>query len=192
MFPAGSASTRTRPLEEMTNPHCDHPGHTSRYALFSPFSDPVPVPLPVCHQCEPCGCSLHNGTGHHSPVSLTGSTRQPSWRVRPGSVRHPGGQRFHSDDTVADVRSIFPLTRGQVIRGPRYHALSGGTAPVLQQYSHILYRLFTRSVRITFRALLTSSSCSALTSPDNPAHRHTPGNSFLLAPGGVFHGKVCR
>ncbi len=106
--------TRTRPLEEMTNPHCDHPGHTSRYALFSPFSDPVPVPLPVCHQCEPCGCSLHNGTGHHSPVSLTGSTRQPSWRVRPGSVRHPGGQRFHSDDTVADVRSIFPLTRGQV------------------------------------------------------------------------------
>ncbi len=140
--PAGSASTRTRPLEEMTNPHCDHPGHTSRYALFSPFSDPVPVPLPVCHQCEPCGCSLHNGTGHHSPVSLTGSTRQPSWRVRPGSVRHPGGQRFHSDDTVADVRSIFPLTRGQVIRGPRYHALSGGTAPVLQQYSHILYRLF--------------------------------------------------
>ncbi len=156
------------------------------------FSDPVPVPLPVCHQCEPCGCSLHNGTGHHSPVSLTGSTRQPSWRVRPGSVRHPGGQRFHSDDTVADVRSIFPLTRGQVIRGPRYHALSGGTAPVLQQYSHILYRLFTRSVRITFRALLTSSSCSALTSPDNPAHRHTPGNSFLLAPGGVFHGKVCR
>lgn len=59
--PAGSASTRTRPLEEMTNPHCDHPGHTSRYALFSPFSDPVPVPLPVCHQCEPCGYSLHNG-----------------------------------------------------------------------------------------------------------------------------------
>ncbi|VCY60535.1 hypothetical protein BANRA_05582 [Escherichia coli] len=141
----------------------------------SPFSDPVPVPLPVCHQCEPCGCSLHNGTGHHSPVSLTGSTRQPSWsKARLSST--PGGQRFHSDDTVADVRSIFPLTRG-VIRGPRYHALSGGTAPVLQQYSHILYRLFTRSVRITFRALLTSSS-SALTSPDNPAHRHTPGNSF--------------
>lgn len=93
-FPDGSASTRTRPLEEMTNPHCDHPGHTSRYALFSPFSDPVPVALPVCHQCEPCGCSLHNGTGHHSPVSLTGSTRQPSWRVRPGSVRHLAGKDF--------------------------------------------------------------------------------------------------
>ena len=123
-------------------PHCDHPGHTSRYALFSPFSDPVPVPLPVCHQCEPCGCSLHNGTGHHSAASLTGSTRQPSWRVMHGSVRHPVGQRFHSDDTVADVRCIFPLTRGQVIRGPRYHALSGGTAPVLQRCSHILFRLF--------------------------------------------------
>src|SRR5699024_9611239 len=25
--------------------------------------------------------------------------------------------------------------------------------------------------------------------PDNPAHRHTPGNSFLLATGGVFHGE---
>ena len=187
--PAGSASTRTRPPEEMTNPHCDHPGHTSRYALFSPF-------LTRCQYLYRCVISVNLAgvhyitvQGHHSPVSLTGSTRQPSWRVRPGSVRHHGGQRFHSDDTVADVRSIFPLTRGQVIRGPRYHALSGGTAPVLQQYSHILYRLFTRSVRITFRALLTSSSCSALTSPDNPAHRHTPGNSFLLAPGGVFHGE---
>ena len=164
--PAGSVSTRTRPPEEMTNPHCDHPGHTSRCALFSSFSGPVPVPLPVCHQCEPCGCSLHNGTGHHSPVSLTGSTRQPSWRVRHGSVRHPGGQRFHSDDTVADVRSIFPLTRGQVIRGPRYHALSrrdGVGASTMQ--SHFVQAFFTRSVRITFRAQLTSSSCSALTPP---------------------------
>ncbi len=140
--PAGSVSTRTRPPEEMTNPHCDHSGHTSRCALFSSFSGPVPVPLPVCRQCEACGYSSHNGTGHHSAESLTGSTRQPSWRVMHGSVRHPVGQRFHSDDTVAAVRSIFPLTRGQVIRGPRYHALSGGTAPVLQRCSHILYRLF--------------------------------------------------
>lgn len=100
------------------------------------------VPLPVCRQCEACGYSSHNGTGHHSAASLTGSTRQPSWRVMHGSVRHPVGQRFHSDDTVAGGRSIFPLTRGQVIRGPRYHALSGGTAPVLQRCSHILYRLF--------------------------------------------------
>ena len=111
-------------------------------ALFSSFSGPVPVPLPVCSQCEARGYSSHDGTGHHSAASLTGSTRQPSWRVMHGSVRHPVGQRFHSDDTVAGIRSIFPLTRGQVIRGPRYHALSGGTAPVLQQYSHILYRLF--------------------------------------------------
>ncbi len=102
----------------------------------------MPILLLVCRQCEPCGCSLHNGTGHHSPVSLTGSTRQPSWRVRPGSVRHPGGQRSHSDDTVAGVRSISPLTRGQVIRGPLCRALSGGTGLALQRYSHILYRLF--------------------------------------------------
>ncbi len=132
-------STRTRPPEEMTNPHCDHPGHTSRCALFSSFSGPVPVHLPVCRQCEPCGCSSRNGTGHHSAESLTGSTRQPSWRVMHGSVRHPVGQRFHSDDTVAGVRSIFPLTRGQVIRCPRCRALSGGTALALQLYSHILY-----------------------------------------------------
>lgn len=43
--------------------------------------------------------------------------RQHGWIVMHGSVRHPVGQRFHSDDTVAGVRSIFPLTRGQVIRG---------------------------------------------------------------------------
>ncbi len=159
--------------------------------VFRLFSDPVPVPLPVCHQCEPCGCSLHNGTGHHSPVSLTGSTRQPSWRVRPGSVRHLGGQRFHSDDTVADVRSIFPLTRGQVIRGPRYHALSGGTAPVLQQYSHILYRLFLPVLCGSLsRALLTSSSCSALTSPQIIQLTATlRATAFFWLQGGVFHGE---
>ncbi len=164
--PAGSVSTRTRPPEEMTNPHCDHPGHTSRCALFSSFSGPVPVPLPVCSQCEARGYSSHDGTGHHSAASLTGSTRQPSWRVMHGSVRHPGGQRFHSDDTVAGIRSIFPLTRGQVIRGPRYHALSrrdGVGASTMQ--SHFVQAFFTRSVRITFRAQLTSSSCSALTPP---------------------------
>ncbi len=107
------------------------------FSLDNPFSLSDLLYVSATHNFPHYG-----GTGHHSPVSLTGSTRQPSWRVRPGSVRHPGGQRFHSDDTVADVRSIFPLTRGQVIQGPRYHALSGGTAPVLQQYSHILYRLF--------------------------------------------------
>lgn len=106
------------------------------------FFCPVPALLLVCRQCEPCGCSSRNGTGHHSAESLTGSTRQPSWRVMHGSVRHPVGQRFHSDDTVAGVRSIFPLTRGQVIRSPRCRALSGGTALALQLYSHILYRLF--------------------------------------------------
>ncbi|EIH35544.1 transposase [Escherichia coli] len=124
------------------NRHSGHPGHTSRYILFSPSSCPVPALLLVCYQCEPCGYSSHNGTGPHSAESLTGSTRQPSWRVMPGSVRHPVGQRFHSDDTVAGVCSIFPLTRGQVIRDPRYYALSGGTVPVLQRCSHILYRLF--------------------------------------------------
>lgn len=36
---------------------------------------------------------------------LTGSTRQLSWRVKPGSVRRPDGQRFHSGDTAAD----FPV-----------------------------------------------------------------------------------
>ena len=150
----------------MTNPHSGHPGNTSRCVLFLPSSCLVPALLLVCHQCEPCGCSSHNGTGHHSAESLTGSTRQPSWRVMPGSVRHPDEQRFHSDDTAASVHCIFPLIRGQATRSPRCRALSDGTAPVLQRYSHILYRLFfTRTVRITFRALLTSSSCSALTSP---------------------------
>lgn len=69
--------------------------------------------------------------------------RQHGWIVMHGSVRHPVGQRFHSDDTVAGVRSIFPLTRGQVIRGPRYHALSGGTAPMIAFIQAILgaYRL---------------------------------------------------
>jgi len=86
----------------MTNPHCDHPGHTSRYALFSPFSDPVPVPLPVCHQCEPCGYSSHNGTGHHSAASLTGSTRQPSWRVM-----HPAHNQLSC--TVADVANVHTV-----------------------------------------------------------------------------------
>lgn len=106
------------------------------------FFCPVPALLLVCRQCEPCGCSSRNGTGYHSAESLTDNMRQPSWRVMPGSVRCPGGQRFHSDDTVAGVRSIFPLTRGQVIRSPRCRALSGGTALALQLYSHILYRLF--------------------------------------------------
>ena len=119
-------STRTRPPEEMTNPHCDHPGHTSRCALFSSFSGPVPVPLPVCRQCEACGYSSHSGTGHHSAASLTGSMCQPSWRVMHGSARRPDGQRFHSDGTVADVRSIFPLTRGQASRDLRCRALSDG------------------------------------------------------------------
>ena len=126
-------SRRTRPPEVLANRHSGHPGHTSRYILFSPSSCPVPALLLVCHQCEPCGCSSHNGTGHHSAASLTGSTRQPSWRVTHGSVRHPDGQRFHSDDTVAGVHSIFPLTRGQVTPGPRYHALSDGTVPWLQR-----------------------------------------------------------
>src|SRR5699024_10127077 len=142
VYPDGPVSRRTRPPEVLANRHFGHPGHTSRYILFSPSSCPVPVLLLVCHQCEPCGCSSHNCTGHHSAESLTGSTHQPSWRVRHGSVRHPGGQRFHYDDTVAGVRSIFPLTRGQVTPGPRYHALSDGMVPVLQRYSHILYRLF--------------------------------------------------
>lgn len=177
----------------MTNPHCDHPGHTSRYALFSPFSDPVPVPLPVCHQCEPCGCSLHNGTGHHSPVSLTGSTRQPSWRVRPGSVRHPGGQRFHSDDTVADVRSIFPLTRGQVIRGPRYHALPGGTAPVLQQYSHILYRLFYPFCADHFQGTAHQFQLFSADFPQIIQLTATlRATAFFWLQAVYFTGKVCR
>ncbi len=124
------------------SPHSGHPGHTSRCVLFLPFFCPVPALLLVCRQCEPCGCSSRNGTGYHSAESLTDNMRQPSWRVMPGSVRCPGGQRFHSDDTVAGVRSIFPLTRGQVIRSPRCRALSGGTALALQLYSHILYRLF--------------------------------------------------
>lgn len=55
--------------------------------------------------------------------------------------------------------------------------------------SHFVQAFFTRSVRITFRALLTSSSCSVLTSPDNPARRHIPGNNFLQTPDGVFHGE---
>ncbi len=145
----------------------------------------MPVLLLVCHQCEPCGCSSHNCTGHHSAESLTGSTHQPSWRVRHGSVRHPLAGKDFTLTIQWQMFAVFsPLTRGQVTPGPRYHALSDGMVPVLQRCSHILYRLFfTRSVRITFRALLTSSSCSALTSPDNPAHRHTPGNSFLQAPG---------
>ncbi len=49
---------------------------------------------------------------------------------------------FHSDGTVADVRSIFPLTRGQASRDLRCRALSDGMVPVLQRCSHILYRLF--------------------------------------------------
>ncbi len=86
--------------------------------VFRLFSGPVPVPLPVCRQCEACGYSSHNDTGHHSAASLTGSTRQPSWRVMHGSVRHPVGQRFHSDDTVAGVRSIFPVNTRASNPGP--------------------------------------------------------------------------
>ena len=142
VFPACLVSRRTRPPVALMSPHSGHPGHTSRCVLFLPFFCPVSALLPVCRQCEPCGCSSRNGTGHHLAESLTGSTRQPSWRLMHGSVRHPVGQRFHSDDTVAGVRSIFPLTRGQVIRSPRYHALSDGMVPVLQRCSHILYSFF--------------------------------------------------
>ena len=120
------------------SPHSAHPGHTFRCVLFLPFFCPVPALLLVCRH----RCSSRNGTGHHSAASLTDCLRQPSWRVVPGSARCPGGQRFHSDDTVAGVRSIFPLTRGQVIRSPRYHALSDGMVPVLQRCSHILYSFF--------------------------------------------------
>lgn len=109
---------RTRPPEALTSPHSGHPGHTSRCVLFLPFFCLAPALLLVCRQCEPCGCSSRNGTGHHSAESLTDNTHQPSWRVTHGSVRLPDGQRFHSDNTVAGVRSIFLLTHGQVTRGP--------------------------------------------------------------------------
>ena len=138
------------------SPHSTHPGHTFRCVLFLPFFCPVPALLLVCRH----RCSSRNGTGHHSAESLTDSMRQPSWRVMHGSVRCPGRQRFHSDDTVAGIRSIFPLTRGQVIRSPRCRALSGGTALALQLYSHILYRLFLPE---QYGSL--SGRCSALTSP---------------------------
>ena len=86
VYPDGPVSRRTRPPEVLANRHFGHPGHTSRYILFSPSSCPVPVLLLVYHQCEPCGCSSHNCTGHHSAESLTGSTHQPSWRVRHGTL----------------------------------------------------------------------------------------------------------
>ncbi len=104
------------------SPHSAHPGHTFRCVLFLPFFCPVPALLLVCRH----RCSSRNGTGHHSAASLTGSMCQPSWRVMHGSARRPDGQRFHSDGTVADVRSIFPLTRGQASRDLRCRALSDG------------------------------------------------------------------
>ena len=122
VFPACLVSRRTRPSVALMSPHSTHPGHTFRCVLFLPFFCPVPALLLVCRHL----CSSRNGTGHHSAESLTDSMRQPSWRVMHGSVRCPGRQRFHSDDTVAGIRSIFPLTRGQVIRSPRCRALSAG------------------------------------------------------------------
>ncbi len=164
VFPAGSA-VREPDRWRDDEPTLRHPGHTS-VALFSPFSD-------RCQYLYRCVISV-NLTGIHYitvrrasfTVSLTGSYASTSWRVRPGSVRHPGGQRFHSDDTVADVREYFPVNTRASNRGPRYHAIGRDGTRLLQQYSHIL-QAFLPVCGSLFRALLTSSSCSALTSPDN-------------------------
>ena len=72
-FPAGSASTRTRPLEEMTNPIAIIPDIRPDTPCFRLFLTRCQYLYRCVIECESCGCSLHNGTGHHSPVSLTGS-----------------------------------------------------------------------------------------------------------------------
>lgn len=95
------------------------------------FFCPVSALLLVCRQCEHCGCSSHSCIGHHLAEPSTGSTHQSSWRVIPSSVRHPDGQRFHSDGTAADIRSIFPLTCRKPPGVPRYRVLSDSSLSAL-------------------------------------------------------------
>ncbi len=101
----------------------------------------------------------------HPAGPLTGNRHPPSWRAEPGSDPRPDGQRFRTGDTAAGVRSIWPLTRGPADPARRYPDRWDVMAQVLQRYSHIGCRPFSPwTVRITFRALETSSSCSTLTS----------------------------
>ena len=65
---------------------------------------------------------------------------------------------FHSDGTVADVLQYFPVNTWASKPGPampRSIGRDGAGASTMQ--SHFVQAFFTRSVRITFRALLTSS-----------------------------------
>lgn len=79
---------------------------------------------------------------------FTGSTRQLSWRVTPGSVRRPDGQRFHSDDTATD----FPVnTRASNPGLAMLRSIGREEADTLTIQSHFVRTFFTSSVRITFR-----------------------------------------
>ena len=153
----------------------------------------MPVPLPVCHQCESCGCSLHNGTGHHSLASLTGSTRQPSWRVRPGSVDTSVSKDF-TDDTVADVRVFSANTRARVIRARDTTLYRAGRRRCVSNNTvTFLYRLFYPFCAGSLSGHLLSPvpAVQRADFPDNPAHRHTPATAFLVR-AVYFTGKVCR
>lgn len=82
-----------------------------------------------------------------------------------GSVQLFGGKGLHSDYTVAGVRYISPLTLGQATRAPRNPAQSYETGRRFNDTVTFCTGFFTSSVRITFRAGLTSSSCSVRTFP---------------------------
>lgn len=152
------------------------------FVFFLPGANTL---APECRECGPCGCSSHSDTGLRPAGPLTGSTRQPSWRVAPGSVPRPDGQRFLSDDREADARSIWLFTRGPSDLVRRCHGLSGGAGASTMQPHCVQVFLPAQCGSLSVR---WSTVPVALSSPlpGSPVHRYTPANSFQSAPVGVF------
>lgn len=147
------------PLADLMNQRFCHHGHMSRCARFSSSFCPASARAQECHPYAVCGSPSRSSRGLHPEGPLTGSTHPPSWRAAHDSDPHPDGQIFRTGDTAADVHSIWPLTRGPADPARR----CPGRWDVRAQ-SHRVQAFFTLTVRITFRVLETSSSCSALTS----------------------------
>ena len=142
----------------MTNPHCDHPGHTSRCALFSSFSGPVPV-LYRCVVGVKLGGITQRLRASFSGVINRQRASQPSWRVRNGSVRLPCRAKISALTIQWQVFAVFSQNAGKQ-SGARDTALyrGGDGASASNDAVTFCTGFFCRSVRITFRALLTSSS----------------------------------
>jgi hypothetical protein len=193
MFPCRSGRRRTMPLADLMNLRFCRHVHTSRYARFSSSFCPAPARHRRCHPYAVCGSPSRSGKGPHPAGPLTGNRHPPSWRAEPGSDPRPDGQRFRTGDTAAGVRSIWPVNTRASRPGPaipRSMGRDGAGASTIQ--SHRVQAFFTLTVRITFRALETSSSCSTLTSLRYAIPLPHPDSWFPQDPADVSRGEGVR